>query len=81
MAGDGELPSQALIYGHPWILLSVLEQLYNSDYNTCYNHSDINAKSFSICSICTISDSIVPKICWHGIWPDGCEAFGLRLRA
>jgi len=46
-AGDGEVPSPAVIYRHPWILLSVLEQLYNSHYNTRYNHSDINARFFS----------------------------------
>jgi len=46
-AGDGEVPSPAVIYRHPWILLSVLEQLYNSHYNTRYNHSDINTRFFS----------------------------------
>ena len=45
--GDGEVPSPAVIYRHPWILLSVLEQLYNTHYNTRYNHSDINPRFFS----------------------------------
>jgi hypothetical protein len=61
-AGDGEVPSLAVIYRHPWILLSVLEQLYNSHYNTRYNHSDIYARSFRVCSIRTISDSVVLKM-------------------